>query len=211
MAPYQFTVTYQATWRGAVEQFASVFHYDTPPASTQSDADLETILDSLIATIRPQLAETITIVKGQVNGPTDQGAAADIMRVVKDVSFVGTNSVGAFLPLEECFVVSWYVGRSARGYKRFLRKYFRLGRAQGDSQGSAGALGNGPLAAASITPVKAMANSLKNLQNGTENWPICTPQGDHLPLNTDAQVLPHLHTRQMRRGRRRSSSGVTGA
>jgi hypothetical protein len=54
------------------------------------------------------------------------------------------------------------------------------------------------MTAAEQTRLRDFGNSMKNLV-GVAGANICDKQGRKLPLNTGAQVLPHLHTRQFRR------------
>lgn len=199
MAPFQFTVTMQTQWRGQAEEFSNVFHYDID-VSDQGNERLELVLDAIVNNMRPIFGSEVTFVRGRVNGPTNQGAAADTMRVIKDYSGAGTRAPtsGGTIGKESAVVVSMYVGRNpATGRKRFLRKFLHVGVI--NSQSDPVRLGSSQLPASEITFFEDWFESMKNLTIPPDvAVPIVTPQGDGLPLNTEAVCLPYLHTRQLK-------------
>lgn len=191
-------ITKEVTWRGQPERFENVYHYDTP--ALDLDADWDALIDAIVAIEKPLHAAGVSWVQARVHGPTDTTKAEDVMRRVKDLSGSGTMAgSGGVTPYEMAFVCSFYVGRSPRGYKVYLRKYFHSCRMPSTTQGSAATFGNGAMAAADKTPFTSGMNNLKTITVGFGSNDLVTPSGRHLPLGSSPIINDYLHVRQFRR------------
>jgi hypothetical protein len=115
----------------------------------------------------------------------------------KSLNQTGTADTSGSTAQELAAVVQWDTGRkNTRGGRIFLRKYLHVG-ALASGQDEA-AKGNTPMNAQQIEKYRNFGNNVKNVV-GINGASICDKKGRKLPFNTDAQVLPHLHTRQFRR------------
>lgn len=193
MAPYAFAITKKVTWRGAVELFSNVYRYDGSPGGD----DVNDILDTLKAAEVLVHSPDVTFVQGRAWGPTNQGPAASETLLIKD--FSGTGQLvpsGGKVYKELAVVVNFYLGRSpTTGRKRILRKYIHSC-ARPSSGATAG--GDDLLTTADKQPFLDFANDVKNIQTGTEEWNLCAPDGDHLPLGTVPTILDRMHIRQFK-------------
>ncbi len=192
MAPYAYSITKRFTFRGAVEEFSNVYHYDHPPAFT----DFDGAVDDLVEAEKLIHAPAVTFVRARAWGPTDQGPAASTTRLMRDLTGTGQLvASGGNIYKELAVVISWYVGRAPlSGRKRFLRKYIHCS-ARPSSSATSG--GDDVLTATDLAPFVTFASSIKTLNVNQVNLDICTPQGDHLPLNTTAAILNRMHIRQL--------------
>lgn len=193
MPPYAVAVTMERTFRGQPEQFSNVWHYDlTFPIGTG-----EPLADAVVAGQKGAFPTSVQFKTVRVWGPTDEGAAASETILVKDLSGGGTGSFsGGSFYSELAVVCQFYLGRSSTsGRKRFLRKFIHSGQLR-VTTGTI--LGDSPLSTAEKDAWKSWMNGMKNLTFGSDSAPICAPNGDHLPLLTDAEVLPYLHVRQFK-------------
>lgn len=193
MPPYAVSVTKERTFRGSPEQFSNVYHYDT----TAPIGDGNALADAVVAGDKNAYPTSVAFKTVRVWGPTDEGAAASDTILVKDLSGNGTGSFsGGSFYSELAVVVQFYLGRSATsGRKRFLRKFIHSGQLR-VTTGTI--LGDSPLSTAEKDAWKNWFNTMKNLTFGADSAPICAPNGDHLPLLTDAEVLAYLHVRQFK-------------
>jgi len=199
MAPFGVHITKQVTWRGQLEEFENVYHYDTSsPIST--DAGWSDLIDQIVAAEKPRFGAVVSWKQARVHGPTNTTQAEDVMVYVKDLSGSGTIAgAGAAMPYESTIVAQFYLGRSARGYKRFLRKYYHTCKLASTASGSGVELGNAQLSAADKQPYIDLLNALKTLVVGGSNNDLCSPSGTHLPLGSSPTVLNYTHVRQFRR------------
>jgi hypothetical protein len=53
------------------------------------------------------------------------------------------------------------------------------------------------LTTADLAPFVTYANAIKTLSVGAVQLDLCTPQGDHLPNATTANILNRMHIRQL--------------
>jgi hypothetical protein len=183
------------TFRGLPEEFSNLFHYDAPTLPT--DTELSDILDQLVTQLKTVHSPLVTFVRGRVWGPTDQGPAASETRVIKDYSGVGSMATAGGAIYKECTVlVEWYLGRAPiTGRKRILKKFIHCESLPGSS---AGARGEQAIGSGNKTPFITFGNAVKNLSSGGRAFPICAPNGDHLPLATDPTVNDYLRVRQFK-------------
>jgi hypothetical protein len=187
------SVEKRVTWREQPEDFANVYHYD-------SDATVssEELLDAIVAAERPMFVNAVSYIRGQVWGPTDGTKEQSQMLFQKNLSGLGTSSVGSLTPSENTAVLSWDTGRvNTRGGRVYLRKYLHVCGISATSQ-TAAAMGNNALPASEILKYKNFGNSIKTII-GASGAHLCDKKGRRLPLGTDCKVLPHLRIRQFRR------------
>lgn len=193
MAPYAYSITKRMQFRGQPEEFSNIYHYDNPPGFT----DFDGALNAIATTEKTIFPGTVTFLRGRAWGPTNQGPAVSETRSIIDLTGTGTASfLGQNVYNELCIVAQLYVGRGATGRKRYLRKYYHLMLmpASGDTfLGTSASIATG-----SRTPFENALNSLKNITVSAQSLPICTPQGDHLPVGTNATTLPIPHIRQFK-------------
>jgi hypothetical protein len=203
MAPYQVSITFRAPWKGLQEEWSNVLHYNID-GSQGSDTDWEELATKVIAELRPLHAPQVTVVRARVNGPTNAGKAANVMKLVKDYNLPGTGQVGGVIPPELAVIGEVYVGRGPAGGKQFLRKYlhshaFPSGTGNADKGNSVAALSQGEKA-----PYQTRLDNLKNITVNLNQSSICTPNGKQLPLGSNWVVKDYTATRQFRRrGKRR--------
>lgn len=192
-------ITKSVLWRGAQEEFENVYHYDTP-SGLNTDAGWNDLVDAIVAIEKLFHANNVTWRQARVHGPTNTTQAEDVMRFVKDLSGTGAISGGTLMPFEMTIVAQLYMGRSGAPYHRktFLRKYFHVCRLTPAGSGD-DALGNTALSTAQKDFYKGHMNSLKTITIGGFANDLCKPNGNHIPLATDAVILNYAHTRQFRR------------
>lgn len=200
MAPFGYSIEKEVAWRNGTERFSNVYHYDSNTPSP-TNGDLESILDALVTAEKAIHGAKVSFKVGRVWGPTDQGAAASVTRIVKDLSGAGTQVNDDDMPAEITTVAQLYLGRSSTTQrKRFLRKYYHTcSRLNTAGFTSGAAQGNVALPQAYRDKFVTHMNAIKTLNDqiaAAHN--ICAPNGDHLPLNTTPTVLPHMHIRQFK-------------
>lgn len=206
MAPYGFSLTKEITWRGGLERFSNVYHYNIPGATTEGfgwDAFLADLMDRE----RRLFSDQVNYVEGRAWGPTyeaknetPQLKADSITQYIGDLVGAGyvADITGPDVYRESAVVVSWYVGRNpTTGRKRFLRKYFHVCRLNA-AEPEGVVVGGDPMSAALIENYRSWYDGLKNITSGGIVYNICTPGGDELPLGTETKILPHLHIRQLK-------------
>jgi hypothetical protein len=202
--PYQFTIAYTVPWRTGQEETSCVFHYDVAPAA-QNTAGYTAIADALASEFKKLLGPSCTIVRERVNGPTDQGKAANVMEVVKDVSIAGTQSVGAEMASELAIVAWVYLGRGPNGGKQILRKYIHAYNVTGVGATTTMGKGVAALTSAQKTPITSVLDGLKNIVTVQGENAICNAMGKHLPSGSAWAVSDYAHTRQFKKGHKRKT------
>lgn len=197
-------ITKSATWHGHVEEWENVYHYETPTIT--SDDGWNELVDAVVAQERTIHSGGVNFVRARVHGPTDTTQAEDVMRFVKDLSGVGTLAISQNMAHELAVVGSIYLGRSTKGYKVFLRKYWHSRGIGGTGATADHVLGSGVLGTNQKAPFVAAYNALKLITIGAGGNRLVTPKGRPIPLGTDAKIADYVHTRQFKRGRKRKSS-----
>lgn len=207
-------ITKSATWRGVPEEFENVYHYDTELRTSQ--ADFEELVNDIVRVERTIHTADVSFVRARVHGPTDgtladgtKDKAADIMRYVVDLTGTGAALAGAAIGPEASYVGRWYLGRSAKGYKQYLKKFFHTRVILGGTGNVDIAFGVAPLTQAQKDPMIAALNDLKNIIVGTNQYNLTNSWGKGLPLGTDPEVADFIHNRQLRRGRKSKAGPVT--
>lgn len=202
MAPFGISITKSTSWRGSNEEFSNVYHYDTSTV-INTDSGWEALVNDIVSREKDIHGQNVNFLRARVWGPTYEASEetqalkdASIMRWVGDLT--GTGNIPSTYPIakELAICVSFYVGRSARGYKRFLRKYWHVGAISAGSTDPNDRMGNTALPVATRDSAKAVFEALKTVSVGGFSHDLCTPGGDHLPLGSNAIVLAHLRTRQ---------------
>jgi hypothetical protein len=183
------------TWRGATEEFENVYHYDTPAINTS--AGWEDLVNSIVTAEKTFHSTNVNFLRARIHGPTNTTQGDDVMRHVQDLSGAGGGSVATNMPREMTIVCQLYMGRTERGYKAFLRKYWHTEHAP--NSGAGATAGNTALAAADKTYFAGKLDGLKSLNIGPGACHLCKPNGDHVPAGTGAQCLDYAHIRQFRR------------
>lgn len=192
MAPYAVSVTMAHPFRGASELFSNVFHYDADLVAVTNDG----VIDAVVAGLKAAYPSSVGFRQARLYGPTNQGQLANVTRLIKDLTGNGTATMtgGSFYP-ELAFFVSMYVGRNpATGRKRFLRKWLHTGKMP---SATGNIIGDQLISTAERTFFEDWFESMKNITVQGQSLPICTPQGDHLPLNAQAVCGDRLHIRQL--------------
>jgi hypothetical protein len=196
MAPYQISITKDVTWRGTKEEFSNVYHYDIdfPPTATGWDD----LINAIVVEEKKAHSSAVTYLRARVNGPTDQGDIADVTQHLKDLSGAGTMSgAGTTMAPELTMYASIYMGRSARGYKTYLRKYYHTQKLF--SSGTAtDATAVTPLGSADKNALITILNALKTVTVGASTNNLCKPNGQHIPAGGTWVVGDFVHTRQFR-------------
>ncbi len=190
------------SWHGKAEETENVYHFITPIDGADVGS-LEALATALVNAEKTVFGSNVTFKQVRIHGPTNTTPADDKMIAVKDMTGVGSQAPGSYLPPELSMVASFYVGRSSRGYKRFLRKFLHLGILPGGAGNASMANGELALPSTAKTPVVNFMNSVKNLSTGLATYNICTPDGTGLPVGSAPTVLDYTYTRQFRAGRRR--------
>lgn len=183
------------SWRGTDEFFENVYHYDTG-SWVETDAGWNELIDDVVTIEKSFHSSEITFTKARIHGPTNTTKADDKMLYIKDLSGTGSGTTATGMPKEMAVVVQLYMGRTQRGYKSFLRKYYHT-RHMPNSTGEALA-GNAQMAAADRTYFAGKLDSLKTVLVGSNTVDLCKPSGEHIPLATGAYCHPYLHTRQLK-------------
>lgn len=203
----QVTITKSVQWHGHAEEFSNVYHYDTP--AVMLDAGWSELIDKIVAAEKLVHSSAVTFVRAKVNGPTDQGEAANVMQFAKDLSGNGTATAQVSMAREAAYVCSFYLGRSQRGYKQILKKFVHSCAIVGATAAAGQETGAAALAAGHKAPLITFMNSIKNINTGSaDENNLCNDKGKHLPLASDPTVADYIYTRQFKRGRRRKPQVV---
>lgn len=186
------SITKTTTWRGIEEEFSNVYHFDSA-----ADTTSQQIIDGVVTAEAAILGANVNFIGAKVWGPTDGFALQSRMLLQVTLARTGSVSGGAQTAKELSAVVQWDTGRiNSRGGRIFLRKYLHLGMLINVDEGAA--KGNTPMGGPTLAALKAYADDVQNAV-GISGASLSDKKGRKLPLNTNATVLPHLHTRQFRR------------
>jgi hypothetical protein len=193
-------ITKGITWHGHVEEFENVWHYDTPTITT--DAGWDELIDAVVAAEKLVFPPGVSWLRARVHGPTDTTEADDIMRRVKDLTGVGSGTTSFVLPPELAVVASFYMGRSSRGFKIFLRKYLHGVSITGTGAAIGHTTGVSALGANQKAAFTTLMNTCKTVTIGAGVNNLCTPKGLHIPAGTSPVIADYVATRQFKRGRK---------
>lgn len=193
MTPYGIQVTSAITFRGVPEETSRVYHYD----GVLSVSGAEALANAVVAQDKLIHPSNHTYKKVRVYGPTDQTQAQNITQYIADLTGTGQfATTGGLMYPELAYYVSMYLGRNpATGRKRFLRKWIHAGK---KLFGTGAVVDADPIDQATRDALENWFESCKTISAGGTGWDICAPNGDHLPLNTQAVAGDRLHIRQLK-------------
>lgn len=193
-------ITHSINWQGKLEEWDTVYHYDTPTITTTSG--WQELVNSIVTIEKPLFPSTVNFVRARVHGPTDATKVEDVMQYVGDLTGQGTATAGFPVPPELAVVVEMYMGRGPKGGKQILKKFYHAAQIEGTGAISPMTTGVNPLLAAQKAKFIAAYEDLKDLPIGAGVNYICNESGKHLPVGTSATVKDYVVTRQFRRGRK---------
>lgn len=122
MAIFGVSITKQVSYRGGMEQFSNVYHYETDPGQTFDDSQVITDCANNEAEL---MGTRVQFVEGRSWGPVGNPITS-ITRTIQTLTRTGAKANQAGMPPEGCFLVSWPAGRSAvTGRIVYLRKWIR--------------------------------------------------------------------------------------
>ena len=191
MGAYGVTIEKTITFRGVAELVSNVYHYRiTAPLAV----DYEALADAVTALDKSAHTAAFAYKTARVFGPTDGTPAANLMRLVKDLTGAGTRAgPGPTFYPELCAVSSIFVGRSpVKNRKIFVRKFFRINSAPSTgSDASTGLLGT-----TDKNVFNAVMNDAKQISSGGITFDMVTPRDVLVPDNP-AVTLNYAHIRQI--------------
>lgn len=209
MAVYQYHITKQRDWRGKSERWENTYHYDSqsPITSEQGFIDLLVAIRDIEKIVH---GNDVAFVQGRAHGPIEYSGTppvknkeVDIMRAVVDwTGQVGVRATGAAVAPELAVITSVLVGRSARGYKQILKKFWHVCRLLDAAAGDDASRGIGIIPGTARTLYSDQFNALRQVLIGGNTNVMCTPQGKLWASGNPSVCQPYLHTRQFRRGRK---------
>lgn len=195
MAVFAISITKSVPWRGQVEEFSNVYHYNTLAIEEFADG---AAIDELVAAERPVFANTITFRLARTWGPIGQGQAASVTRVVRDLTGPGTASSASDMYVECATLIEWPLGRyGSRNRRQFLRKWLH---ARHQPDGAPVGWLNGTVLHPGIAGAElAYVNRVTSLDPPGIDGPyeLCSP-GGQTPIGP-ATIYPYLEHRQFRR------------
>lgn len=198
MAPYAVAITKSISWRDQQERFANVYHFDVDNAFN-TEAGWMDLANAVANKEKVFHGNMVSFVEATVWGPTDSSEQANLIRARGPLTGVGALTTGTVIGPELTVTAQWYLGRNALGARnRYLRKYYHVGILPTSGQQNA-AFGQSAIVNADINTLKSNIGALKEVAVGGVVHALCTPDGEHMPLLTDTQVLKYLHVRQFRR------------
>lgn len=124
MAIFGVSIEKSASFRGATQIFANVYHYDSA-GGAPSDANLESLLDALVVIEKTFHASSVTFVRGRV-WSAGGSPAANQMRVDKSLSGTGALTNDVSYDRERAVLVRWRAGVDSRGRPVYLRKWWHV-------------------------------------------------------------------------------------
>lgn len=111
-------------FRGGVQPFANVYHYNGP-VTTSSTVALTALVDDLVTKEKTQFASHVSFVRGRC-WKADGTKAENQMIVDKALSGTGALSTHANMDRERAFLVRFRAGVDTRGRPVYLRKYYHF-------------------------------------------------------------------------------------
>lgn len=122
MAKFGVSIEKTISFRGAAQVFANVYHYDSG-VGAPSDANLETLLDNMVAQEKTMHSSAVSFVRGRV-WSSGGSPSANQMRVDKNLSGAGTLSTLSGRDPERATLIRWRAGSDSRGRPVYLRKWY---------------------------------------------------------------------------------------
>lgn len=192
-------VTKSLSWRGHVEQFSNVWHYDFGVGGGITPGAMSALADKIVTEEKLVHSSYVTFVSTRV-WETGGTAAENETLLIRDES--GTGSLAAVQGIyAECAVlVQWYTGRhSTTGRRIYLRKFihpqYLPSSVSGVERGSA------PLGSAQKAPFLTFGQNMRafNLLAGLEAVTMESPSGDNNANDASVTVADYMHVRQFTR------------
>lgn len=140
MAKFGVSIEKTTSFRGAAQVFANVYHYDSG-VGAPSDAQLESLLDSIVAQEKTMHCTNVSFVRGRV-WSSGGSPSANQMRVDKALSGAGTLSALSGRDKERAELIRWRAGSDSKGRPVYLRKWYHSG---ASNFGGTGCIGNAQL------------------------------------------------------------------
>lgn len=195
MAIWGLSIEKTVSFRGVAQVFANVYHYEDAGGSP-SDADLESLLDGLVAHEKTFHANVITFVRGRVwsAGGTE---AANQMRVDKPLSGAGAAGSEANMDRERAILVRWRAGVDSRGRPVYLRKWWHVLTVQiGGVPVTSGVLANtSQFTQPQRDTVETTADVVASRTVGGTVFTLCGPTGRNITGATECH--PYLEHHQL--------------
>lgn len=192
MAVFAVSITKSCQWRGQTQEFSNVYHFKTDTLETFLDGN---VIDYLVTAEKPLHSSLVTFLRGRTWGPTDQGPAASVTRLVKDVSGVGAAAASTSVYKECALLLQFPLGRyGVRNHPQKLRKWIH-------TVGNPEAYpldGSGKMAApsAAMTTYRDRIRTLDPTAFPGQ-YELCSPTG-HVPIDVGVWY-PYLEHRQFGR------------
>lgn len=174
MAIYGVSITKEVNWRGHVEQFANVYHYNFLNLDDQGARQL---VNRLIEIERPVHSNEVRFVEGRVWSAGGTPAENDMIGVYDAVA--GTTGIAAqnsAMDREACILVHFDTNRQdSRSRKIKLRKWLHTCSPLGAPETFLA--GTTPLPANARSVVADYANAVLDPLTGTVTGNLCAPSG----------------------------------
>lgn len=119
---FGFSITKRVAFRESTQEFSNVYYYkQTGP--DPNNAELDARLNELVEIERPMHSTAVSFIRGRVweAGGTP---AENVMRVQKNLSGTGNQTVISELDRERAVLIQWPAGVDIRGKPVFLRKWY---------------------------------------------------------------------------------------
>jgi hypothetical protein len=121
---YGVSVQKRFSFRGGTQHFSNQYYYETAK-STDQLAELEALLDEVVAQERAMHSSNVTFVRGRLWSQLGT-PAQNQMLVDKALSGTGAASPSTSLDRERAFLVRYRAGVDSRGRPVYLRKWWHL-------------------------------------------------------------------------------------
>lgn len=194
MALFGVSIEKGISFRGATQITANVYTYDSA-GGAPSDANLESLLDSMVVIEKSFHASTVSFVRGRV-WSTGGSEAANQMRVDKALSGTGGLTNDASYDRERAVLVRWRAGVDSRGRPVYLRKFWHVCSTTfaGAAWGS-GVYGNtAQIGQTQRDTFETTADQLVSITHGSV-FTMCGPSGR--AITGDTECHPYLEHHQL--------------
>lgn len=195
MAVFAVYIVKELSFQGQVRQFGNTYHYRT---SIDSPFDDQATAERVAGAEREITSASVKFVEWRTWGPTDGSDFDNVMREVGTLDYNGNGATASGLFAECAVLVSWEISRSeVLNRRRWLRKYIRMPQV-GPAMMEATMEGRAPIDESVMSYYMEYGNTVKSTGGPTQDaFPLCTEDGDGVPLATNPIVKPYLVTRQI--------------
>lgn len=175
MAVFAVSITKSVPWRGAPEEYANVYHYQTTPGELFPD---EAVIAEVVRLEKLIFASNVTFRVGRTWGPTGEGPEASVTREIVDLSGTGALGPTAGMYRECAILIQWPLGRyGSRNRPQFLRKWLRTQAANGYPTNGADPLAEQPGAGSALRQYMEGITTLDPGGLGTDVLELVTETG----------------------------------